>query len=219
MSAHTLALLQDPTIIGSTCGVCRGQASLVLGQPDFISSDNALTPTGMRNPTGVATDGKVLAVADTDNNRILIWLSLPHSNGQPPDVVIGQPDFTHNGTAVPPNATSLRGPIGVWIAGGKLYVADTQDNRILIYNKIPTTNGAAADVVIGQPNFTSFVQPDLTQTAMRLPPPATCRIRFRSPPTPPTCMWLTSAKAASSSTTLFRPATALPPTSSWGSRI
>jgi uncharacterized protein (TIGR03437 family) len=154
--------LQDPTIIGSTCGVCRGQASLVLGQPDFVSSDSALTATGMRNPTGIATDGKVLAIADTDNNRILIWLSLPHANGQPPDAVIGQPDFTHNATAVPPTATSLRGPIGVWIAGGKLYVADTQDNRILIYNKIPTTNGVAADVVVGQPNFTSFVQPDLT---------------------------------------------------------
>jgi uncharacterized protein (TIGR03437 family) len=154
--------LQDPTIQGSTCGVCRGQANLVLGQPDFISSDNALTPTGMRNPTGVATDGKVLAVADTDNNRILIWRSLPRSNGQPADVVIGQPDFTHNGTSVPPNAKSLRGPIGLWIAGGKLFVADTQDNRILIYNQIPTTNNVAADVVVGQPDFTSFVQPDLT---------------------------------------------------------
>jgi uncharacterized protein (TIGR03437 family) len=154
--------LQDPTIIGSTCGVCRGQASMVLGQPDFVSSDIALTATGMRNPTGIATDGKVVAVADTDNNRILIWLSVPHANGQPPDVVVGQKDFTHNATSVPPTATSLRGPIGVWIAGGKLYVADTQDNRVLIYNKIPTTNGVAADVVIGQPNFTSFVQPDLT---------------------------------------------------------
>ena len=78
-------------------------------------------------------------------------------------MVIGQPDFTHNATSVPPTATSLRGPTGVWLAGGKLFVADTQDNRILIYNKIPTTNNAAADVVIGQPNFTSFVQPDLTQ--------------------------------------------------------
>ena len=34
---------------------------------------------------------------------------------------------------------------------------------ILIYNKNPTTNNVAADVVMGQPNFTSFVQPDLTQ--------------------------------------------------------
>lgn len=154
---------QDPTIIGSTCGVCRGVASLVLGQPDFISTDPTLTPTGMRNPTGVATDGNILVVADTDNNRVLIWNSMPTTNGQPANVVIGQPNFTSNGTSIPPTATSLRGPEGVWLAGGKLYVADTQDNRILIYNHVPTANNAAADVVVGQPNFTSFVQPDLTQ--------------------------------------------------------
>jgi len=158
---------QDPTIIGSTCGVCRGQADMVLGQPDFVSTNAAIPPTatGMRNPTGIATDGNVVAVADTDNNRILIWLSMPKVNGQPADVVIGQADFSHNATSVPPTATSLRGPTGVWIAGGKLYVADTQDNRVLVYNKIPTTNHVAADLVVGQPNFTSFVQPDLTQSS------------------------------------------------------
>lgn len=155
---------QDPSIIGSLCGVCRGVASLVLGQPDFVSSSASLAPSGLRNPTGVATDGNIVVVADTDNNRVLIWNSLPTSNGQPANVVIGQPDFVHNATSVPPTATSLRGPTGVWLAGGKLYVADTQDNRILIYNKIPTTNNVAADVVVGQPNFTSFVQPDLTQS-------------------------------------------------------
>ena len=163
--------VQDPTIIGGTCGVCRGVANLVLGQPDFISTDPTLTRTGMRNPTGIATDGNIVAVADTDNNRVLIWLSAPRANGQPADVVIGQPDFVHNSTAIPPTATSLRGPEGLWIAGGKLYVADTQDNRILIYNKIPTTNHAAADLVIGQPNFTSFVQPDLTQNVNATPAP------------------------------------------------
>jgi len=156
---------QDPTVTGNLCSVCRGQASLVLGQPDFITSDFTSTRSGMRNPTGVATDGKILVVADTDNNRVFIWNSLPSAIDQPADVVIGQPDFTHVSTSVPPTATSLRGPEGVWLAGGKLYVADTQDNRILIYNKVPTANNAAADVVIGQPNFTSFVQPDLTQAA------------------------------------------------------
>jgi uncharacterized protein (TIGR03437 family) len=157
---------EDPTIPGSTCGVCRGTASLVLGQPDFVSNDAPAPPsqTSMRNPTGIATDGTHVVVADTDNNRVLIWLSLPQTNGQPADVVIGQADFFHNATSVPPTAKSLRGPEGVWIdANGKLYVADTEDNRILIYNKIPTTNNVAADVVVGQPNFTSFVQPDLTQ--------------------------------------------------------
>ncbi len=161
------SLTQDPTVPGSTCGVCRGNASLVLGQPDFVTNGFPLTPnaqgTTLRNPTGVATDGNILVVADTDNNRVLIWTTLPQANGQPANIVIGQPDFSHNGTSAPPNAKSLRGPSGVWLAGGKLYVADTQDNRVLIYNHIPTANNAAADVVIGQSNFTAFVQPDLTQ--------------------------------------------------------
>jgi uncharacterized protein (TIGR03437 family) len=155
----------DPTVPGSTCGVCRGVASLVLGQPDFISNNSTLTATGLRSPTAVSTDGNVVAVADTDNNRVLIWLSPPRADGQPADVVIGQPDFVHNTTAIPPTATSLRGPGGVWVAGGKLYVADTQNNRVLIYNKIPTTNGVAADVVVGAPNFTTAVQLDLTQSS------------------------------------------------------
>ncbi|MES1257948.1 MAG: hypothetical protein ABUS51_05945, partial [Acidobacteriota bacterium] len=151
-----------PDLLGSTCGACRGTASLVVGQPDFVTTNRSLSATGLRNPTGVATDGKILVVSDTDNNRVLIWNSLPTANGQPADVVIGQPDFTHNGTSVPPTQTSLRGPEGVWLSGGKLFVADSQDNRILIYNKIPTSNNAPADVVVGQKTFTAFVEPDLT---------------------------------------------------------
>jgi uncharacterized protein (TIGR03437 family) len=154
---------QSLYVKGSTCGACRGVSSLVLGQPDFTTNNSNLSQTGLRGPTGVATDGNVLAITDTDNNRVLIWLSLPTRNGQPADVVIGQLDFTHNATSVPPTQTSLRGPEGVWIWNGKLFVADTQDNRVLIYNRIPTANNARADVVVGQANFTAFVQPDLTQ--------------------------------------------------------
>lgn len=154
---------QDPSIPGATCGICRGTASLVLGQPDFFTSSSALTASGMRNPSAVATDGTILVVADTDNNRVLIWNSIPTANGQPADVVVGQPNFTSNGTSSPPTATSLRGPSGVWLAGGKLYIADSLDNRVLIYNHVPTANNTAADIVIGAPNFTTPVQEDLTQ--------------------------------------------------------
>ena len=157
------SLTDVPDILGSTCGVCRGTASLVLGQPDFNSFNSSATASGLRNPTGIATDGTVLAVADTLNNRVLIWLHLPTVNGQPADVVVGQPNFT-TVSAVSPTATSLRAPSGVWIYNGKLFVADTYDDRIMIYNKIPTTNGVAADQVLGQTSFTAFVQPDLTQT-------------------------------------------------------
>ena len=138
-------------------------ANVVLGQPDFVTTTPAATQSGMSLPTAVATDGKMLAVADTDNNRVLIWNTIPTTNNKPADIVVGQPDFTTTATLVPPTAKSMRGPQGVWFQGGKLYVADTQDHRVLIYNSVPTSNGAAADLVLGQPNFTTYVEPDLTQ--------------------------------------------------------
>jgi uncharacterized protein (TIGR03437 family) len=150
----------------SKCPVCVGQASVVLGQPDFVTTtvNNAPTQNSLRNPQGVASDGVHLVVADTDDNRILIWNTIPTTNNQNADVVIGQANFTAN--ALPgntPNANSMRGPEGVWIQNGKLFVADTQNNRVLIYNHIPTTNGVAADLVLGAPNFTTYVNPDITQ--------------------------------------------------------
>ena len=148
------------------CPACLGQASAVLGQPDFTTATEnlAATKTGLRLPTAVASDGVRLAVADTNHNRVLIWNSIPTTNNAPADVVVGQPDFTSAGLpGNVPNAKSLRGPQGVWITRGKLYIADTQNHRVMVYNQIPTTNGVAADVVLGQPNFTTYVEPDLTQ--------------------------------------------------------
>ena len=138
-----------------TCPVCLGQASVVLGQPDFTSTNFHTTSTGLRFPTGVATDGRILAVADSENNRILIWKSIPTINGQPADIVLGQPDFNTVTQPIVANNHSFRGPQGVWVQGGKLFVADTQNNRIMIWNSIPTTNNQAADVELGQPNFTT----------------------------------------------------------------
>jgi uncharacterized protein (TIGR03437 family) len=149
------------------CPVCLGKATVVLGQPDFTTTTLNLTASSsdLRLPTSVASDGVHLVVADTDHNRVMIWNHIPTTNNAPADVVVGQPNFT--GNVVPPNniptANSLLGPQGVWIQNGKLYVADTQNNRVLIYNQIPTTNGAAADVVLGQPNFTTYVQIDIAQ--------------------------------------------------------
>src|SRR5215471_6851263 len=148
------------------CPVCVGQATVVLGQPDFTTTTENVQATSstLRLPTAVASDGVHVVIADTNHNRVLIWNRIPTSNNQPADVVVGQANFTSS--LVPgnqPNAKSMRGPQGVWIQNGKLYVADTQNNRVLIFNSIPTQNGAAADVVLGQPNLTTFVQPDLTQ--------------------------------------------------------
>jgi hypothetical protein len=163
-------MLPSPTAsltYSSTCPICVGQASVVLGQPDFSTTTNNLTVTqnNLRLPTAIASDGVRLVVADTNHNRILIWNHIPTTNNANADVVVGQPNFTTgtvptNGT---PSAKSMNGPQGVWIQNGRLYVADTGNNRVLIYNNIPTANGAAADVVLGQPNFTTFVQVNIAQ--------------------------------------------------------
>src|ERR1035441_3477890 len=156
----------DPLTYSSKCPVCVGHATLVLGQPDFTTTTLSFVASSatLRLPTAVASDGVHLVVGDTDHNRVLIWNRIPTPNNQPADVVVGQPNF--KSTSVPgntPNGKSMRGPQGVWIQNGRLYVADTGNNRVLIYNQIPTSNGAAADVVIGAPDFTTFVEPDLTQ--------------------------------------------------------
>ena len=148
------------------CPMCGGRASAVLGQPDFVSTANTVSASGMRLPTGVASDGRMLAVADTANNRVLLWKTIPSANGQPADVVLGQTNFTTVGP-LSISASTFRGPQGVWIQNGKLFVADTQNNRVLIWNSIPAQNNQPADVVLGQPNFTTA--PQVNQIQLNIP--------------------------------------------------
>lgn len=143
-----------------TCPACVGLADVVLAQPDFETFDSSVG--GMNNPAGVASDGIRLAVADTNNNRVLLWNSIPSSNNTAPDVVLGQSDLTSFLPATTPSG--MRGPQGLWLADGKLYVADTQNSRVLIWNLIPTSNGQAPDVVLGQPDLNTRPEPDLTQS-------------------------------------------------------
>ena len=150
-----------------TCPVCVGTADVVLGQPNFDTLPNpdpdvprpAPAQSNMYAPSAVASDGNVLAVADTNHNRVLIWNSIPTNNSTPPNVVVGQPDFT---TVSPGTSnTKMRGPQGVWIDFGRLFVADTQNSRVLIYNSIPTSNGATPSVVVGQPDFDTRPEPNI----------------------------------------------------------
>jgi hypothetical protein len=150
----------------SRCPVCFGQATLVLGQPDFTTTASGIGQTSMNLPLGVASDGNLVAVADTANNRVLLWRSVPAAMNQPADIVLGQSDFTTLGP-VTVTASSFRAPQGVWIQNGKLFVADTQNNRVLIWNSIPTKNNQPADLVLGQPNFTTVPQIDQTKSSLQ----------------------------------------------------
>ena len=153
------------------CPVCVGTASVELddvdnnGQP--IQGTTAPTRTGVRQPVAVASDGSILAVADTSNNRVLIWNAIPSADHQGADIVLGQPDFTTLTQPLVVNSNSFRGPQGVWIQGNRFFVADTGNNRILIWNSIPARNNQPADLVLGQPNFNTA--PPVDQLNLSLP--------------------------------------------------
>ncbi|MDE2149059.1 MAG: NHL repeat-containing protein [Gammaproteobacteria bacterium] len=148
----------------------NANASFVLGQADFTSTTpNAGGATasnaGFGIPTRVSLSGNFFVVADTGNNRVLIYNSIPASN-VPPDIVIGQSSFTVNSQGC--SATALRNPTAAVIAGGKLIAVDQGNNRVLIWNSIPTANGTAADVVLGQPDFTTCTGNSATETQSSL---------------------------------------------------
>lgn len=140
-------------------------ASFVIGQASATQSDAGTAPAGgsaikFNNPSRVWVDptNTYLAVADSSNNRVLIWNSLPTSSAVAPNVVIGQPDFT-TGDANHPSATisasGLSNPTAAIIANGRLIVVDKGNNRVLIWNTVPTTNNAPANLVLGQAGFTT----------------------------------------------------------------
>ena len=121
----------------------------------FNAAPNPPNQRSMNGPTSVTADliGDAIYVADTGNNRILFFNSEPIDNIA--DGLIGQPDYTSN----TPNhgglsASSLDGPTGLGLdAGNRLYVADTNNNRVLLFDQI--NPDGVADEVLGQPNFVS----------------------------------------------------------------
>ncbi len=129
------------------------EADLVLSADDFNNSGG---PSALNHPTKVATDGTRLIVADTYNHRVLIWNKIPENNNTPADLVIGQKDFTVNTPDIA--GDKLRWPTGVATDGQRLVVADAYNERVLIWNTFPTANGQPADLVLGQPDFTSELE-------------------------------------------------------------
>lgn len=110
----------------------------VLGQPDATHNGvNEVKPQSLDFPQAVAVDASAhLYVADTLSNRVLGWHSASaFADGDPADLVIGQPDFNSracNQGAAAPTAASLCFPTGLATDGsGNLFVSDTQNSRVL----------------------------------------------------------------------------------------
>ncbi|MBI4454273.1 MAG: hypothetical protein HY644_00055 [Acidobacteria bacterium] len=129
---------------GGTSGFFKtGQnADIALSAIDF---NNTGGPLLFNHPNGIASGGTHLLLADTNNNRVLLWNTLPESN-VPPDLVLGQKDFTSNNPGS--GRDQMNWPNQIATDGRRIVVADTYNDRILIWNRFPTQNGASADIVL-----------------------------------------------------------------------
>ena len=131
---HRVLTWSPPPVEGSP------PADGVLGQDDLVSMDEfkirPQTAQRMRFPYAVVSDGERLFVADTSNNRVLVWHDLPRGLvGAPADTVLGQPDMDANGenrwSAVTDD--SMCWPYGLSIAGDVLAIADSGNNRVMLW--------------------------------------------------------------------------------------
>jgi len=107
-------------------------------------------------PRGIFVANNMLFVSDTGQNRVFIWKTIPTTEHQEPDVILGQIDDEDSGRNSGGLVTenTLHYPSGIWSDGKKLIVADAWNHRVLIWHTIPTKNAQPADVVLGQPDFT-----------------------------------------------------------------
>ncbi len=148
---------------------------LVLGQKNFTNcvenndgtgNGGAPSQNNLGYPSGVWTDGTRLVVTDSDNNRVMIWKKFPTKNFQKASIVLGQPNFTSSasnnngsGSSGAPSAMNMDFPYdGVFSNGTQLFVADSSNNRVLVWNTFPKNNFQLADVVLGQTGFTCGVE-------------------------------------------------------------
>lgn len=142
---------------GPTVFSTNMNARYVIGQPDFIANSanqgGSASASTLDNPIGITVVNGKLYVADSGNNRVLVYNNLPTSNGVAADAVIGQPDFStiSSGTS----ATKLNGIQSISSDGNYLAVAEWSNSRVSLW---PLANPTSASLILGQPDANSSTQ-------------------------------------------------------------
>jgi len=144
--------------VGASTLVNGAAASIVLGQVDFFQSNVlSVTASTMENPSSLTIDAfDNLWIADFGHGRVLRFSNASLlGSGAAADGVLGQTDFVSESAGS--GAQSIETPISPLIdPTGSLWVTDNSNHRILLFkNARLKSNGAPADGLIGQADFTT----------------------------------------------------------------
>ncbi|MEV1293067.1 NHL repeat-containing protein [Pseudonocardia sp. NPDC049635] len=134
-------------------------ADVVLGQPGPAAREEnrgeGVGPASFRWPHAVTGRDGLLLVADAGNHRVLGWAPAPDAD-RPAGFAIGQPglDTGDEWPYAPQTAAGLRFPYSACLdpCGDRFAVADTANNRVLLWDTVPT-DGRGARHVLAQPDF------------------------------------------------------------------
>jgi hypothetical protein len=174
--AFTASGVSSPNTSGNSLTTIRYTPCAAIGQSSMTAWDIS---RGFQ-ARNILISGTKLIAADPQNHRVLIWNTVPTTDFVAPDVVIGQPDMssrTLNNSGVSTGAAvmsarSLNAPRSVAVTStGRLFVSDAGNNRVLMWNTIPTTNFAAADRVLGKPNMSDATGASCGASGTRLNTP------------------------------------------------
>ena len=115
-------------------------ADLVLGQVNFFTKITDATSRTMAAPYGIAQASENgLLISDVVHSRVLYFpgTSKTFTNGQTATIVFGQKDFNSSGQGSDMNQLAAPHHIATDV-DDHLYVADTNNGRILIFDHAPT---------------------------------------------------------------------------------
>lgn len=137
------------------------EPDLVLGQPDAKAREEnrggSPAADSFRWPHDLAGTDDLLLVADAGNHRLLGWTPHPVVD-RPAQQLLGQGDFesASEWPYAPQRADTLRFPYAADVDDGRLAIADTANNRVLLWDTTDGLDRRPADHVIGQPDFAAF---------------------------------------------------------------
>ena len=133
-------------------------ADHVIGQLNFTDKTAARTASGLSNPQHIVFDpvSSTLYVGENGNARVTAFdVSNITTNGMEAFRVFGQPDFTTYNTGVTQSKMWNAMGMAYDSVNKRLFVGDSSNVRIMVFDSKTTTNGGPAINVLGQINFAS----------------------------------------------------------------
>jgi DNA-binding beta-propeller fold protein YncE len=167
-------------MVFSTPVTSNGENAIgVLGSTNYAYNNGGTTikvfagGSGASGPSDVAYDSAhhFLYVADTMNNRVMVFnVPTGFTNGENAIFELGQnpASFTTKTAAATQSGMNTPSALAYDPVNQRLFVADSGNSRVLMFNTVSLASGENATTVFGQTSFTGHGS-NTTQTTMNTP--------------------------------------------------